>query len=260
MDIFLGSFSIPRIWQYRAIGRFNLLAFNACGKRNKCLGYAEGRWGEASQHAYRRRHSTQTCLVEVVNHIYKLMDAGRYAAIASLDLSKAFDSISHTLLLEKLSNSGISENTLDWVKSYLTNRKQRTKFKNYTSTEEKVSSGVPQGSIIGPLLFICFTNDLPQEFKENCKIVAYADDTQLIIDARNLQQLSPCRPGTGGRPGGGSRFSYRASMLTMEAPRRFRLSILGFAPHLGDLDVWRGEAAILSTAPHRVFCMASRVS
>ena len=142
-----------------------------------------------SQHAYRRKHSTQTCLFEVTNQIYKMTDEGRYTAIASLDLSKAFDSISHTLLLEKLAHLGLAENTLHWVKSYLTDRKQRIKFKNYVSTEEKVTSGVPQGSIIGPLLFLCFTNDLAAEFDGKCKIVSYADDTQLIIDAKNIKQL-----------------------------------------------------------------------
>ena len=67
-------------------------------------------------------------------------------------------------------------------------RKQRTKFKSYLSCEETVESGIPQGSIIGPLLFICFTNDLAEEFTD-CKMVSYADDTQLIVDAENMHQL-----------------------------------------------------------------------
>ena len=67
-------------------------------------------------------------------------------------------------------------------------RKQRTKFKSYLSSEETVESGIPQGSIIGPLLFICFTNDLADEFTD-CKMVSYADDTQLIVDAENMCQL-----------------------------------------------------------------------
>ena len=142
-----------------------------------------------NQHAYRKQHSTITCLVEVINHIHKLLDNNRCTAIASLDLSKAFDSISHELVLEKLSKLGLQTNAILWVKSYITNRKQSTKFKNFTSNEETVSSGIPQGSIMGPLLFLCFTNDLSEVFKDECKMVAYADDTQLIVDAKNLTQL-----------------------------------------------------------------------
>jgi endonuclease/exonuclease/phosphatase (EEP) superfamily protein YafD len=133
-----------------------------------------------NQHAYRSKHSTITCLVEVLDHIYKLFDQKRCSAIVSLDLSKAFDSISHTLLLHKLTKLGVGEGILKWTKSYLMNRKQRTKFKSFISKEETIVSGIPQGSIIGPLLFICFTNDLADEFKD-CKMVAYADDTQLIV-------------------------------------------------------------------------------
>lgn len=142
------------------------------------------------QHAYRKGHSTQTCLVEVSNHLYKLIDQKKWTAIASLDLSKAFDSICHLLLLNKLAKLNISEPTLLWIKSYLTNRRQRTKFKSFTSEEKPVTSGVPQGSIIGPLLFLCFTNDIAEVFEEKCKIVSYADDTQLLIDAASLNELT----------------------------------------------------------------------
>ena len=141
------------------------------------------------QHAYRKGHSTQTCLVQVTNYIYKLIDRKKWAAIASLDLSKAFDSISHSLLLNKLSKLNLSEYTLSWIKSYLSNRKQKTKFKHYTSKEDPVTSGVPQGSIIGPLLFLCFTNDISEIFDGQCHIVAYADDTQLLVEASSLESL-----------------------------------------------------------------------
>lgn len=141
------------------------------------------------QHAYRKGHSTNTCLVEVTNYMYKLIDQKKHAAIISLDLSKAFDSISHQLLLNKLAKLNISQSTLLWIKSYLSHRMQRTKFNTYTSTEEPVTSGVPQGSIIGPLLFLCFTNDITEVFTEKCKIVAYADDTQLLVEAASLNQL-----------------------------------------------------------------------
>ena len=143
----------------------------------------------SNQHAYRKRHGTVTCLAEVVDYLYQLLDENTHAAIISLDLSKAFDSISHQLLLNKLSMQGLSEKSILWIQSYLTERKQVTKFKDYTSTEELITAGVPQGSIIGPLLFLCFTNDLYEAFDETCKILSYADDTQIIVKADSANDL-----------------------------------------------------------------------
>ena len=140
------------------------------------------------QHAYRKCHSTTTCLSEIVNYIYKENDYGNIVGLASLDLSKAFDSISHSLLIQKLAKLGLANNSLSWCQSYLQGRTQKTKFKKYTSTEETVTSGVPQGSILGPILFICFTNDMPDIFKD-CKIMSYADDTQILVSAKNSTQL-----------------------------------------------------------------------
>lgn len=143
-----------------------------------------------NQHAYQKCHSTITCLIEVLTYIYSLIDKKKLTAIISLDLSKAFDSIDHKLLLKKLSKLGLGENAVQWVESYLTNRKQITKFKKFKSTEEIVHSGIPQGSIVGPLLFLCYTNDFHEELTGECKTFAYADDTQMVIEATNLKQLT----------------------------------------------------------------------
>jgi hypothetical protein len=142
-----------------------------------------------NQHAYRKSHSTITCLVELLNHIYQLLDRKLFSAIVSMDLSKAFDSINHKLLLKKLATFGLAKSSISWIKSYLTNRKQTTKFKRYKSKEETVLSGIPQGSILGPLLFLVFSNDLAEVFTEETKMVAYADDSQLVVNAKNMTEL-----------------------------------------------------------------------
>ena len=141
------------------------------------------------QHAYRKNHGTITCLFELLNEIYELIDGKFKVALVSLDLSKAFDTINHDLLLKKLKSFNLGSESVDFLQSYLSNRTQISKFSKYTSTVEEIKSGVPQGSILGPFLFLCFVNDLPNTFGKTCKFMAYADDTQLLVFDKNLENL-----------------------------------------------------------------------
>ena len=97
-----------------------------------------------------------------------------------IDFSKAFDTVSHRKLLHKLTNYGITGNILQWFSSFLCDRKQQVKIGDVYSSYASVSSGVPQGSCTGPLLFILYANDLPDSHQGNDNMVClFADDTKL---------------------------------------------------------------------------------
>ena len=132
-----------------------------------------------SQYGFRKLHSTELAALEITDRLTENMDKGKISITIYLDLSKAFDTLNHEILLDKLNYYGVKDTANDWFRSYLTNRKQFVSFDNYTSDMMPLSTGVPQGSILGPLLFLIAMNDI-HEASEKFHAVLYADDTSLI--------------------------------------------------------------------------------
>ena len=128
------------------------------------------------QCGFRKCHSTEFAALSFSDNIRRNMDQGQLTGAVFIDLRKAFDTVDHAVLLAKLSNMGIVGREHDWFSDYLTNRTQVVEFQGVTSAPNTISAGVPQGSILGPLLFILHINDLLQVISE-CSKLMYADDT-----------------------------------------------------------------------------------
>lgn len=141
------------------------------------------------QFGFRANHSTNLAIAHVVSSLISKINSNNRTVLALLDLRKAFDLINHKLLLNKLNIYGIRGLPLQWLSSYLNNRYQCTKVNNILSNSKPISAGVPQGSIIGPLLFILFINDLFQFNSLDVEIYLYADDTAVIFHATNDELL-----------------------------------------------------------------------
>ena len=131
-----------------------------------------------AQHGFRKNRSCETQLIITVNELASHLNLGEQVDVITLDFSKAFDEVPHASLFCMLEFYGIQSTYLKWIKEFLTNRKQQVVIDNKFSTPSTVLSGVPQGSVLGPLLFQLFINDLPNGIDSLVKL--YADDVLIM--------------------------------------------------------------------------------
>ena len=140
------------------------------------------------QFGFRKFHSTASALLDSTNSWYVNMDRKKFNLVVLLDLKKAFDTIDHGILLSKLELYGITGSALSMIRSYLSDRNKKCQLGDLVSTERRVTCGIPQGSILGPLFFLVYINDLPECLNQATPRL-FADDTNLTVAGESIQEI-----------------------------------------------------------------------
>ena len=140
------------------------------------------------QYGFREKSCTSYAIIDLLDQVTSAIENGKYTIGVCIDLRKAFDTVDHSILLKKLQFYGIRGVPLNWLKSYLCNRKQFVLYNGTASDMMNVKCGVPQGSILGPLLFLLYINDL-SNISELLKSILFADDTNIFASGKDLVQL-----------------------------------------------------------------------
>lgn len=137
------------------------------------------------QSGFRKSYSTETCLIHITDYIRTQISKGNYVGMLLLDVQKAFDSVNHDILFSKLECMGINSG---WFRSYLSNRKQLVSVDEVSSDLEEITCGVPQGSLLGPLLYLCYSNDMVTSVHN--KLLLYADDSVILTSHKDHSVIS----------------------------------------------------------------------
>ena len=139
------------------------------------------------QSEFRQSYSTNSSLIHLTDYIKLQSDKGNLTGMVLLDLQKAFDTVDHCILSNMLQALGFDTCSREWFRSYLTNRKQLVDIAGTLSPFQNVTCGVPQGSILGPLLFLVYVNDMCSAV--NCKLLLYADVSALIVPGKDVMEI-----------------------------------------------------------------------
>ena len=140
------------------------------------------------QSGFRTNHSTDLCLAQLIDFVASGMDKQMHTSMILVDLQKAFDTLDHRVLLEKMKYFGLWASVIKWVESYLSNRKFLVCIDNIFSEAGTLKYGVPQGSILGPLLFLLYVNDLPQSLSDVGSYL-YGDDTCIFYQHEDIRKI-----------------------------------------------------------------------
>ena len=185
------------------------------------------------QSAFIKHHSTQTSLHKIVDDWLQNIDDKLITGICSLDIAKCFDSLDHDILLQKLEFYGVVGKELCWFKSYLKDRKQITSIDNVSSDALTLMTGIPQGSVLGPLLFIIYANDFPQ-YIGNSGCNMFADDNILSVTGTNIIEVQSKLQSTVNAADGW----YIKNKLSINAPKCNAMTVTTQQKKLvGSLDI-----------------------
>ena len=152
-----------------------------------CTFCSENNMIDEKQGGFRPNHSTTSTTAFYISDLYNAMNNNQATTSVYIDAMKAFDTVNHEILLNKITFYGITGKCAKWIEDYLKNRKQYAVANDITSKPDNITCGVPQGSVCGPLLFLLYINDI-SHCLDNCKVSLYVDDTVLYYSSENIEE------------------------------------------------------------------------